>query len=66
MAFLYKRTYPSGKKVYVIYYRDNKIQKSIIIGDTDKRTATEIFNKFCTDRANNKFGLEKIKDIHLN
>ena len=65
MPFLYKRTYPSGKKVWAIYYRVGNKQKSRVIGETDKRTAEKVFTKFCADLAINDFGLNEIRDITL-
>ena len=65
MPFLKKRAYPSGKKVWVIYYRVGKKQKSRVIGETDKRTAEKVFTKFCADLANGDFGINEIIDIAL-
>lgn len=65
MAFLYKRKYPSGKIVWVIFFRVGGKQKSKVIGETDKRTAEKVFTKFCADLASGDFGIKEIRDITL-
>ncbi len=65
MPFLWKRTYKSGKTVWVIYYRVGKKQKSKVIGETDKRTAEKAFRKFCSELADKKFGLKELEQKTL-
>ena len=64
-ASLRKRTYPSGKVVYVIEYRIGGKSKRKTLGSIDKRSADVYFRKFCADIAEQEVGLKKVQKISL-
>ncbi|MFZ0390118.1 MAG: tyrosine-type recombinase/integrase [Calditrichia bacterium] len=65
MPSLHKRKSHKGKTSWYIRYRKGNKQKHKTIGYCDKRTAEQIFHKFCSDRARETHGLDEIKKISL-
>ena len=63
MAFLRKESNSIGETIWKIYYRTGKRQKSKVIGRTDKRTAEQIFRKFCNDLAKGEFGIQEVQKV---
>lgn len=65
MPFLSRRTYPSGRKVWAIYYRKHGKQRSKVIGAVDRRTAEKAFSTFCARLVSGTFGIRDVTPISL-
>ena len=51
MPSLRKRKLPSGRTLWDIRYWEKSKQRVYTIGETDRRTATKIYNEFCCRQA---------------
>ena len=52
---LRKRKLPSGRTLWDIRYWEKGKQRVYTIGETDRRTATKIYNEFCSRQAEGRF-----------